>query len=340
MQSLLISVVVVNLNGEGYLHGCLASLKLQTFRSFEVIVVDNGSKDRSLEILERDFPWVRVIPLEVNTGFASGNNVGIYASRAEYIATLNNDTIVDAGWLQALYDAAETNDRIGMVASKIFLGQEGRRLDSAGMLVYPDGMSRQRGRGEQDNGRFDRVEEVLFPSACAALYRRSMLDEIGLFDEEFVSYCEDSDLGLRARLAGWRAVLAPEARVRHLYSKTGGSYSAFKAFQVERNHLWVLLKDLPVQYILTSAFFTAWRFAVQLYSLVSGKGNAARFSKACGPVSMVLAVVRAYGSALAGAPQALKKRRKIWKGKRLRAGEYRSLLKKYRITAQELILKE
>lgn len=340
MQNPLVSVIVVNLDGEAFLPDCLSSLKAQTFESFEVILVDNGSGDGSLEIVRRDFPWVRVIPLDENTGFARGNNVGIRESRAPFVATLNNDTIVEPGWLEALHAAAESDGRIGMVASKIFLGREGNTLDSTGMLVYPDGMTRQRARDEIDNGQFSRIEEILFPSACAALYRRTMLDEIGLFDEDFVSYCEDSDLGLRARLAGWTAVFTPDARVRHLYSQTGGGYSAFKAFQIERNHLWVLIKVFPFRYIATAGFYTAWRFVIQFYSLLSGKGNAAQFSRSCGPVTMTSAVLRAYGSALAGVPSALKKRKVIWKNKKLASHDYNLLIRHFRISAGELILKE
>jgi len=180
-----ISVIIANLNGERYLADCLTSLFAQSFRDFEVIVVDNGSTDGSLNLFRKDFPWVKVIALAENTGFARANNTGFEASSSEYIATLNNDTIVDSGWLQALYDAAKNDHTVGMVASKILLGREGREIDSVGMLIYPDGMSRQRGHNEADNGQFDDSREILFPSACAALYRRVMLEEIGFFDEDF-----------------------------------------------------------------------------------------------------------------------------------------------------------
>jgi hypothetical protein len=185
MSSSLISVIVVNFNGERHLGDCLESLSAQTFRDFEVIVVDNGSTDGSLNLIRKGFPWVKLITLDKNTGFARGNNIGFEASASKYIATLNNDTVVDKGWLEALYKAAETDRTIGMVASKILLGRNGKEIDSVGVLIYPDGMSRQRGRSEIDEGQFDRTEEVLFPSACAALYRREMLNEIGFFDEDF-----------------------------------------------------------------------------------------------------------------------------------------------------------
>ena len=335
-----ISVIIANLNGEVYLPDCLQSLSSQTFRDFEVILVDNGSTDRSLSLVKKDFPWVKVISLETNTGFARANNIGFESSSSEFVATLNNDTIAGPGWLQALYDAAKNNSDTGMVASKIYLGKEGRELDSAGMLLYPDGMTRQRGHGEEDNGQFDGSIEVLFPSACAALYRHEMLKETGYFDEDFFSYCEDADLGLRARLAGWKAVLAAGATVRHLYSQTGGRYSQFKAFHVERNHFWVLNKDLPLSYIIRFPFYTAWRYIIQVYGLLSGQGSVARFAEKAGAGQIMRIVLRSYWAAFIALSRTLKKRRRIWKAKRLGNKEYRNILRRHRITARELMLRD
>jgi len=302
--------------------------------------VDNGSTDGSLRLIADEFPWVRVIPLGRNMGFAKGNNIGFQTSSSKYFATLNNDTIVDRRWLKALYEAAESDRVIGMVASKILLGKEGGEIDSVGMLLYPDGMARQRGRGQTDRGQFDGMKKVLFPSACAALYRREMLNEVGFFDEDFFSYCEDADLGLRARLAGWNAVFAPDAVVRHLYSGTGGKYSGFKAFHVERNHFWVLLKDLPLSYIILFPFHTVRRYMVQLYGLFSGKGSVARFAEGSGRGELVKVVMRAYGEIICRFPAALGKRKDIWARRRIADREYRKLLREFRISARELMLRD
>lgn len=337
-----ISVIIANLNGKAYLYDCLESLAAQTFRDFEVILVDNGSTDGSIDLVEKDFPWVKVIALGTNTGFARGNNIGFEScsSETEFVATLNNDTIAEAGWLKALHAAAGADKTIGMVGSKIYLGKEGRELDSVGMLLYPDGMTRQRGHGETDNGQFDGITELLFPSACAALYRREMLKETGYFDEDFFSYCEDADLGLRGRLAGWKAVFAPGAIVRHLYSRTSGRYSEFKAFHVERNHFWVLIKDLPLTYIIQFPFYTVWRYIIQVYGLMSGRGSVARFAERTGAGAMLGIVLRSYWSAFLALPRTLKKRRLIWKGRRLGNEEYGNILRRHRITARELMLRD
>ncbi|MHC4944341.1 MAG: glycosyltransferase family 2 protein [Planctomycetota bacterium] len=336
-----ISVVIANLDGEPYLRDCLGSLHAQRFKDFEVIVVDNGSRDGSLALIEREFSWVKVIALEKNEGFARGNNVGFEASKAVYVATLNNDTIADPGWLEALHEAAEEDPRVGMVASKILLGRKGKEIDSVGMLLYPDGMTRQRGRGETDQGQYDHPEEVLFPSACAALYRKAMLDEIGGFDEDFFSYCEDSDLGFRARIAGWKAVSAPGAVVRHLYSQTGGKYSAFKAYQIERNHHWVLWKGLPFRYVALSLFYRFWRYVVQAFGMASGKGSVARLAEGLRWWQVLFILIRAdLGAAFRFLPVFFIKRRAVWKKRKVPLIEFLELLRRYRISARELMLRD
>ena len=149
------------------------------------------------------------------------------------------------GWLDALVNAIERRPDAGMCASQVRLYGEDL-LDSCGMLVCRDASSKQRGhlRPPAD---FPVEEEVLMPSGSAALYRRAMLDEIGLFDEDFFLYCEDTDLGLRARWAGWRCLYVPEAVVEHHYSHSAGRASPLKAYYVERNRLFVLVKNFPAR---------------------------------------------------------------------------------------------
>ena len=197
-----ISIIIVNWNGRHLLTDCLGSLRTQTYRDYEAILVDNGSSDGSVEFVRTQFPEVHLIVLPENRGFAGGNNVGIAAATGQYIALLNNDTKADPDWLSSLVNATASGSQVGMWASKILSYDAPTVIDNTGLLLYWDGLARGRGRLEVDSGQFDQQQEVLFPSGCAGLYRKSMLDEIGSFDEEFFAYADDVDLGLRGRLAG------------------------------------------------------------------------------------------------------------------------------------------
>jgi len=333
-----ISVIIPNFNGANFLHGCLSSLENQTFRNFEVIVVDNGSRDSSVTLIKNNYPWVRLIELSENTGFAKACNTGIKASQGEYVAILNNDTEVMPGWLEELYKAIEADKEAGMAASKILLNMESREIDSVGMLIYPDGIGRQKGRGEIDRKQFDSDKETLFAHGCAAMYRMDMLKEIGLFDEDFFAYAEDTDLGLRGRFAGWKAVTAPKAVVYHKYSATTGKYSSLKAMLIERNRIMAAVKNFPFTWVCLSPFYTMWRFCFQLYGVLINKGSSARFKESYSAKEIIIVLLKAYASALKHIPLMLKKRRQ--RIKKISNREYIKILKKYRITAAELILKD
>ncbi len=234
-------MVVPTLAADSALEECLGSLDAQTWRDFEVIVVDN-----SAQRLARRKPaaaGVRLIENGRNVGFGAAVNQGLDASRAPYLATLNDDAVAHPGWLAALLDAMTGRPDAGMCASQVRLAGEDL-LDSAGMLMCADGSSKQRGH-RQPPARFSQPDEVLFPSASAALYRRAMLDEIGGFDEDFFLYSEDTDLGLRARWAGWKCLYVPQAVVDHRYSHSAGRASPLKAYYVERNRLFVIVKNFP-----------------------------------------------------------------------------------------------
>ena len=235
-----VSVIVVNLNGRSLLVRCLDSLWAQSSIDFEVVVVDNGSVDDSVDYLRSlSEERLRIVTLETNVGFAGGCNAGIQQAKGRYVATLNNDAEAEPGWLHALVEHLDRDPRAGMAASKILFADDRGRIDKVGHLIYLDGLNHGRGSGEPDRGQFERVEETLFPDAAAALYRREMLAQVGLFDERFFAYGDDADLGLRGRLAGWTCVYVPTARVFHVHSATAGEFSALKAFLIERNRIWV-----------------------------------------------------------------------------------------------------
>jgi len=182
----LLSVIIPNWNGKRFLEECMDSLKGQTFQNFETILVDNGSIDDSVEFAERHYgDSIRVIRNSKNLGFTGGNNVGIQASKGEYIVLLNNDTWADPRWLEELAKARRFDPPVGMWASKVCSYYQRDRIEGVGELIYWDGLCRARGQYEQDHGQYNAMEEILFPPGCGAMYRKSLLDEIGLFDEDF-----------------------------------------------------------------------------------------------------------------------------------------------------------
>lgn len=335
----IVSIIIVNWNGQRFLEKNLSSVFSQTYQAFEVILVDNGSTDGSLELVRVNFTDVIIIENKENLGFAKANNQGIEIAQGKYIATLNNDTEVDKGWLKTLIVTAESSSNdIGMWAPKILSIQDPKKIDSVGgLLIYRDGIARGRGRLEEDNGKYDKMEEILFPSACSAIYLKDMLDEIGYFDEDFFAYCEDTDLGLRARLAGWKAVSVPGAVVYHHYSGSAGRYSETKAFLVERNHIWLALKNFPVMMLVLTPFYTSWRWLVQAGNAMSGKGATSKYVREVSPARIAFALISAIVSAAKGLPAILRKRWIVQKKRVITTREVRKLFRRHGLSAIEVV---
>ncbi|HMQ55354.1 MAG TPA: glycosyltransferase family 2 protein [Anaerolineae bacterium] len=260
-----ISVIIPNINGRKHLEYCLPALLGQHYRSFEMVLVDNGSTDDSVEFTKRNFPDVKIIAFHRNLGFAEANNRAIQATTSPYLVTLNNDTRVEPTWLAEMVQAAEQSRDIGMVACKILYMQAPHLADSAGLAIDQVGMAWNRYNGLVDPNETEPYE-VFCPAGAAALYKREMLDEIGLFDERYFAYCEDMDLGWRGRLMGWRCLYVPTATVYHHHSATSGQGSRFKRYLLTRNRIWTVLKNYPspelwihlprlLFYDLTAAFY-------------------------------------------------------------------------------------
>ena len=337
----LVSAIVVNWNGADCVDRCLASLLSQTWPALEIIVVDNGSTDGSRELLRARYgSRITLIESPVNLGFAGGNNLAIRAAKGAYVALLNNDAVAQPDWISALVAAAEADSRIGMCASKVLVLDGNGLIDSAGLLLSADGIGRGRGRLEPDGDAYARGEEALIPSGCAALYRRAMLDEIGLFDEDFFAYCEDSDLGLRGRLAGWTCRYVPTAIVHHAYSRSTAPYSTFKAFHVERNRCFVVLKCFPATAILASLPYSLARYALQAWGAVTRRGAAARLAERTSPTALVALLLRAWGAAILLAPRMLVRRRRQRALRRLTPAEWRRAVRPHRLGLRELALKD
>ncbi len=242
-QPPLVSVVIPTWNGRHHLEVCLPALFRQTYTPFEVIVVDNGSHDGTLAWLARKWPSVRVVALHRNYGVARAFNEGVKAARGAFVALLNNDTEPEPNWLAALVEVFNRHPEAGMAASKIRLWDDRRRLHAAGDYYTRSGRPGNRGVWEVDEGQYDVEADVFGPCGAAAMYRRELFDDVGLFDERFGSYLEDVDLAWRAQRAGWRCVYTPGAVVYHKISATGGGPLA--SFYTGRNWIYVLAKDYP-----------------------------------------------------------------------------------------------
>lgn len=303
---------------------CVQSLSRQTRQDLEVIVVDNSG--RGMVRSSGNAVGARVIENSRNVGFGSAINQGIQASTSRYIATLNDDAVACPEWLDALVHALERRPDAGMCASQVRLfGEE--RLDSAGMLIALDGSSKQRGHGRLPED-FPVAEEVLMPSGSAALYRRAMLDEIGGFDDSFFLYCEDTDLGLRARWAGWRCLYEPRAVVEHHYSHSAGRASALKAYFVERNRLFVLVKNFPGAMLAFAPLVSMARYFWHLRFLLQGRGSAARFRAEgnAGP-RMAWYIFKAHAALAGNLGRLWRQRREIRKRARITPAVFRYLLR-------------
>lgn len=239
---MLISVVIPNWNGAPYLPVCLNALRRQTLPPYEVIVVDNASTDESRDLLAAHYPDVRVIALPRNLRFAGACNIGIRASSGEAVALLNNDTEADPHWLEHVTRCFAEHPDAGFVASKLRLFDRREYLHSAGDFYSRRGVPGNRGVWQKDEGQFDQPY-VFGACGAAAVYKRALLDRIGLLDERFEFSCEDVDLAWRAQLAGYRCAFAHDAIVYHKVSATGGG--VLNSFYDGRNFLWLLAKDVP-----------------------------------------------------------------------------------------------
>ena len=332
----LVTVIVVTLNNLNLLRNCLRSLYAQDYEAIKIVVVDNGSEKDISGILAAEFPGVRTVRLNNNHGFAGGNNRGIETAQGKYIALINNDAVAAPQWISSLVATAESDPGIGAVASIVIDGNQPEVLDSCGVGIALDGMSRQAMRG-MPVPQLTQPKEVLLFSGCACLLRIEALKEVGLFDEDFFAYCEDTDLGLRLRRADWNIVVAPNAYVKHFYSMTGGKFSLQKIYWVERNHLWVAIKNFPWFLLAILPLVAGWRYLVQGYYVFRGTGELNRFTESNNLTAIVSTYLKAYADMFAKLPVMLLKRRKFRKNSYLGNIDMFHLIWKFRLSISEII---
>lgn len=244
MQKLL--VVVPNWNGESDLRSCLDSLRNQTVKP-HIVVVDNGSTDGSVALIEQEYPEAELIRHDRNKGYAGGVNPGFRRAieiDAKYVAPFNNDAVADKDWLKHLAAYLDEHPEVGMAAAKL-MSTDGKHLDSTGDQYTTWGLPYPRGRGETDVDKYDKDTEILGASGGSSMYRVSMLREVGLFDEDFFAYYEDVDLSMRAQLTGWKVAFVPKSRAYHQISATGRRIKGFFTQQTVKNYPLLLIKDVP-----------------------------------------------------------------------------------------------
>lgn len=243
-----ISVIIPNYNGRKFLETCLHALSKQTYTNFETLLVDDASTDGSLFFVQAYYPATRIIALKKNVGFASAVNEGIRQAKGQYLALLNNDTETDENWLRELHHALESHRKAGFCASLMINYTNRSRVDCAGIGFSSWGRAYKRGEGEAVD-HYQQPSFIFGASAGAALYRRTLFERIGLFDEDFWAFFEDVDLSFRAQLAGFQCLYVPTAVVYHIGTASHSKTSTKLRYTGYRNKQWVIFKNYPAYYL-------------------------------------------------------------------------------------------
>ena len=307
----LVSVVVVTWNGRQYLEACLDGVAAQVGVSAETILVDNASTDGTVAFVRERFPWVRVVALPENRGFAGGNNAGVREARGRLVALLNNDAVPEPGWLQALVSGVDELHGFTLVTSRIVYMHDPGVIDSAGDSLLASGGAFKRHHGARVEMARESTE-VFGVCGAACLMPRRVFDELGGFDEDFFASHEDVDLSYRARLLGYRCGYVADAVARHHGSATIGRVSAFAVFHGQRNLEWMYVKNTPLSLLITT-------LPSHLLYVAAASLHFAR-------TGVLGAFVKAKLAALAGMPGALRKRRQVQRTRRVDAAVLRPLL--------------
>lgn len=301
------SVVIPTWNGRELLFPALHSLSAQSWGDFEVVVVDNGSTDGTVEALATQFPLVRIVRFSENRGFAAAVNAGIRSCVGDIVVLMNNDVEPAPGWLAALVAALDRHPAVGACASRMIDYVDRSRIDSAGVQfgLFASNI----GHGQADGAAFDGERDVFGVCAGAAAYRRAVLDEVGLFDESFFAYFEDADLSARIQLAGHRCLYAPDAVIYHHGSATSNRASGTRFYLLMRNALTLFFRYAPRRRLFWSPLVVAWPFV--------------RAALDHQPQRVAVRAVRDF---MRGLPAIVATRREVSATRRIGSAEFRRLL--------------
>ena len=308
-----VSVLVVNWNGRHFLGDCLSSLRRQTFRNFEIILIDNGSTDGSADWIRANYPEIRLLALPSNLGFVAANAAGMQSARArDWVVLLNNDTETDAHWLQALMEAAAAHPQAGSLACKMLYFDQRERIDNCGFVLTSSGASRDIGRDRLDGPAFAREFWVFGGCGGAVAYSRKMLDDVGFFDPDIFMTYEDFDLAFRAQLCGWPCLFVPLARVYHHCHGTVPARSGRQVLYSQRNIELVFVKNMPAALMMRFCF----------HRLLYEVGAAIYFAR----IGFLPAFLRAKVVAMLRLPVWLARRRQIQARRRITPAQLCSLM--------------
>jgi GT2 family glycosyltransferase len=269
-----VTIIIPNYNGSKYINNCLDSLLAQSFKQFQIVFVDNASKDDSVEIVKTYFHKVKLIQLTENYGFSKAVNEGIKVSDSKFVVLLNNDTVVEKDWLKNLVACIEEDKKIFSCCSKMIRHNERDKIDDAGDEYTILGWALKRGDGAPAE-KYNEDKEVFSCCAGAAIYRRETFNVIGAFDENFFAYLEDVDISYRAKIYGYKNIYCSNAIVYHIGSATSGSkYNRFKIRIASRNNIYVLYKNMPfMQIILNLPFLVVGILSKSLLFTFMGYGK-------------------------------------------------------------------
>ncbi len=340
-----VSIIIVNYNKKTLLDNCLKSIDDIQYDDFDVIVVDNGSTDGSIELMKEKYKKHTLIDMGYNSSFCIANNFGVrkaFEGGSDAVVLLNNDTEVESQFLTALVNSVDIDNKVGMVASKVLLMGQKNVIDSTGILITPDGLAKNKNMDEL-NSVATKSEEVFCPTGAAALYTRELLEDVeedgNFLDEKYAFYFEELDLGWRARLRGWRCMYAPDAVVYHLKNATSGAYSEFIAFHTNRNIFYNIIKNYPFGYCIKALFLTFVRYPLLAFGALTGRGAAGKFQSNFSTWDLLVVVLKGWRNVMINFTKLFKQRRYIQKRKRVTYKEYSKWFHKFGLTFWDSLYK-